>query len=86
MYKIEISSRALKEFNNLSEDIFQRIDKHIEQLKLNARPIGSIKLTDEEGFRIRVGRYRILYKIYDTDKKIIIYAIGHRKNIYNKKK
>ena len=51
-------------------------------LKDNPRPVGCKKLTNEEGYRIRVGNYRILYKIDDKNFSINIYKITHRKDVY----
>ncbi len=33
--------------------------------------------------RIRVGDYRVIYKIINDEKEVIVTAIGHRKDIYN---
>lgn len=41
----------------------------------NPRPYGSKKLTEKEGYRIRVGDYRILYTIDDEAKVIVVYRI-----------
>jgi len=38
-----------------------RIDKAIQVLSSNPKPSGCTKLTAKEGYRIRVGNYRILY-------------------------
>lgn len=51
-------------------------------LKVNPRPVGCKKLTNEEGYRIRVGNYRILYTIDDTNSSVNIYKIAHRKDVY----
>ena len=41
-----------------------------------------IKLTGREGWRVRIGVYRIIYGIDDSEKKVIVLDIGHRKDIY----
>jgi mRNA interferase RelE/StbE len=46
------------------------------------RPFGYIKLKGRNGFRIRVGNYRIIYDIFDLELLIEVIAIGHRKDIY----
>jgi mRNA interferase RelE/StbE len=55
-------------------------------LKVNPRPVGCKKLTNEEGYRIRVGNYRILYTIDDTNSSVNIYKIAHRKDVLDEKK
>jgi len=32
---------------------------------------------------LRVGDYRIIYEIYEKEKKVIILFIGHRKDVYD---
>jgi len=45
---------------------------------------GHVALEKElaEYFSLRAGRYRIIYKINDTDKVIEIHYVGHRKDVY----
>lgn len=33
-------------------------------------------------WRIRVGDYRILYEIDDTNQRVIIHRIAHRRDVY----
>lgn len=48
-------------------------------------PRGARKLTGyEDVYRIRVGRYRILYSVDGHRLVIIILKIGHRKDIYRR--
>jgi mRNA interferase RelE/StbE len=81
-YKIEIKRSAAKELKSLpKKDILNIINK-IESLAENPRPIGSVKLTGKEQYRLRQGNYRILYSIEDDVLIIYIVKIGHRKDIY----
>ena len=82
-YKIEIKRSAVKEIKKLSVKELKRILKVIEELADNPKPIGAIKLSNQELYRIRVGNYRILYEILDYQLKIIIVKVGHRKDVYN---
>jgi mRNA interferase RelE/StbE len=85
MYKIRISNRVVKEIDDLPNSAFIRVDDIIQNLKIQPRPFGSIKLTDIEGYRIKVGDYRILYTINDTVKEIEIFKVINRKEVYRKK-
>ncbi|HCG99037.1 MAG TPA: hypothetical protein DE036_04345 [Actinobacteria bacterium] len=40
------------------------------------------KLQGKVGHRIRVGDYRILYIIHESEKKVEIISIAHRRDIY----
>lgn len=53
----------------------------IEMLSEN-RPPDCEKLTGQHSYRIRQGRYRIVYSIEDQTVTVIIVKIAHRKNVY----
>jgi len=81
-YSLLILRRAQKELSNLPEDVYKKIKEVILKLSKNSRPYGYKKLKGREGWRIRVGNYRVIYEINDKDKSIIILHVGHRKDIY----
>ncbi|MBO9684519.1 MAG: type II toxin-antitoxin system RelE/ParE family toxin [Flavisolibacter sp.] len=41
-----------------------------------------MKLKGRDGYRIRVGNYRIIYEIIDDKLKVIVITIAHRKDVY----
>ncbi|MHB9013787.1 MAG: type II toxin-antitoxin system RelE family toxin [Ignavibacteriaceae bacterium] len=53
-------------------------------LSANPRPYGYKKLQDSEFYRIRIGDYRVVYRIKDKELLILVIKIGHRKEIYRK--
>lgn len=81
-YRLIIERKAEKEALRIPSHIRHNIDKDILTLSQNPRPRGCKKLTDREGYRIRVGDYRILYTIDDKAKIIVIYRIKIRKDAY----
>jgi len=54
----------------------------IDGLTENPRPHGYKKLTGRNGYRIRVGTYRILYDIFDTSLIIEVVNVGSRGGVY----
>jgi mRNA interferase RelE/StbE len=46
------------------------------------RPAGCEKLTGQERYRIRQGRYRIVYSIQDKDLTIWVVKVGHLQDVY----
>jgi mRNA interferase RelE/StbE len=82
-YKIEIKRSAVKEIKKLPVKELKRVLKAIGNLADNPHPIGAIKLSSQDFYRIRIGKYRILYEIMDDVLKIIIVKVGHRKDIFN---
>lgn len=82
MYDVFLLPPAQKNLDGLEVRIFRQIIKKIRALTDEPRPHGCLKLTAEEGYRIRTGDYRILYRIDDGAKRIFIYRIKHRKDAY----
>ncbi len=85
MYKVVVSNKAIKEIDELPDRIFLRVDELIQTLSVLPRPVGSIKLTDIEEYRIRIGDYRLLYTIDENLHEIHIFKVSHRKDVYKKK-
>ncbi len=82
-YKILIKPSAVKEIESiLNKKDRQRIVARIAKLADNPRPKGCEKLTGEEKYRVRQGRYRIVYLIEDQELVVYIFKVGHRKDIY----
>jgi mRNA interferase RelE/StbE len=83
VYKITISRLAQKQLNKLQDNLVERLIESIYKLAENPRPIGYKQLKGRDGYRIRVGDYRIIYEIFDNVLLIEVVALGHRKDIYN---
>ena len=81
-YSVNFKKHALKELAKINEPFYSHIKQAIYSLADNPRPQGCIKLTGRDGFRIRVGNYRIIYDIFDHELVVDIIALGHRKDIY----
>ena len=82
MYKILLLPPAKKDLDKLRGKTFDICVKKITPLQENPRPHGCLKLTEEQGYRIRSGKYRIIYRIDDKKKEVFIYRIKHRKEAY----
>jgi mRNA interferase RelE/StbE len=81
-YTVQLKRSAEKELGALPWEVHQKIIKRLLSLEGNPRPYGAKKLGLGEGFRLRVGDYRILYTIDDDSQKIEVSAVGHRREIY----
>ncbi len=81
-WQIEISRDARKELAVLHSQMQVRISKAILALENNPFPSGCKKLKNRDGFRIRVGDYRVLFFADTKAKQIVISAIGHRREVY----
>jgi len=82
-YEIEISRTAETQLKKLPEEDQRRVVRAVLALAEEPHPRGSRKLSGyDDVFRIRVGRYRVLYSIFERRLVVIILKIGHRKDIY----
>jgi mRNA interferase RelE/StbE len=81
-YSIFLTKKTQKQLDTLSNKISNAIIEAIYTLEDNPRPFGYKKLKGRTGCRIRVGDYRIIYEIFDSELIVTVIALGHRKNIY----
>jgi len=82
VYQLRINNSVQKQFDRISLKEVKRITTKLLILRDNPRPSGCKKLHDENGYRIRIGVYRVLYEIDDKKKIVTIYKIAHRKDVY----
>lgn len=83
-YSIEITRDALKVLGKLDKPVRRRVQAAIDELQHEPRPAGMIALQGQKGvYRIRVGDYRVLYTIRDSELVVLIVDLGHRREIYD---
>jgi mRNA interferase RelE/StbE len=85
VYKILLKSSAAKFLNKITNKDYRILSKNIFALSKEPRPFNSKKIaTDEKNiYRIRIGRYRIIYFIDDINKIINILEVKlRRENTY----
>ena len=81
-YKLYFRESVEKDFSSIPKKDLVKILRRIEALADNPRPSGCEKLTGQERYRVRQGRYRIVYSIQDEVLTVWIVKIGHRKDVY----
>jgi len=81
-YKIYFRASVEKDFKNIPVSDIKKILQRIENLASQPRPPACEKLTEQEQYRIRQGRYRIVYSVQDDERSVWIVKIGHRKDVY----
>lgn len=81
MYEIKFDKQAIDFINKLEKDIKERIWKKLEKCKED--PFQFLEhLEDIQGFKLRIGDYRLIIDIDKTNKILYVLKVGHRKNIY----
>ena len=83
MYTLLIRLSAERDLRRLPHDPFERVNERILSLCEYPRPHGVRKLAGaQEGWRVRVGDYRILYQIDDDAQTMTIVRVKHRRDAY----
>lgn len=85
MFQTKFSKQAEKFLSKCEDKLFLRIKKRLEILKINPFPSDAKRLQGYESptFRIRVGKYRILYEVKENELLIIVIKINKRERIYD---
>lgn len=83
-YKVLLKKSAAREIEELpTTKERQRIVRRIRALATDPRPFGGEKLAGEgDRYRVRQGRYRIVYAIDDGTATVTVYKVGHRREVY----
>jgi mRNA interferase RelE/StbE len=81
-YKIFFKASVWKDFEPIPKKDLKKILQSIDRLSEDPRPRGCEKLTGQERFRLRQGRYRIVYSIQDDELTVWVVKVGHRKDVY----
>ena len=83
-YAVRLEASAERELKRLPSDVLLRVDAMLMSLGENPRPPGVVKLhgREGEGWRVRVGDYRILYTIDDKAQVVSVYRIRPRSTAY----
>ena len=80
-YEIKITRNVQKSLAKIEKKFRDRIVEKIYELQEDPYK-NAKKLTGREAYRIRIGRYRVIYEIHDEELVVIVINIGHRRDIY----
>ena len=77
-YQVRLRSRRVqRELDAISQTDIPRILTAIKNLALTPRPVGAVRL-ENDIFRIRVGRYRVIYQVDEIQRKVDIGGVRRR--------
>ncbi len=85
-YSVRIAPAADRNIRKLDRPVQKRILEKLTNLENDPRPNGVEKLTGSGAprYRIRVGDYRIIYRVDDQVLTVLILKVGDRKEVYRK--
>ena len=84
MHEVRLHPEAVRAFRRLRGRVRDRIESAIDGLAAEPRPHGAVKLAGRDDFRIRVGDYRIVYAVDDTERLVLVARIAHRREVYRR--
>jgi mRNA interferase RelE/StbE len=79
-YEILFKKSVQKDFNVIPKKDLKKVLERVEAFAADPRPPGCEKLTGQQRYRLRQGRYRILYSIQDDELTVWVVKVGHRKD------
>ncbi|MGB4777197.1 type II toxin-antitoxin system RelE family toxin [Microbacterium sp.] len=84
-YRVEFTTAAARQVRKLPRPARDRVLAAIEGLQYEPRPQGAKKLVGEQtAWRIRIGDYRVIYDVFDTELIVTVVRAGHRREIYDR--
>jgi mRNA interferase RelE/StbE len=83
-YRIELRPAAVRALRKLDKPTRLRIQGVIALLAEDPRPPAARALQGRPGWRVRVGAYRVIYTVADDVLLVLIVALGHRREIYDR--
>ncbi len=81
MYRVTIIRAAQRDLDDLAGELFDAVNEAVVERGIQPRPHGSMMLSGREGYRIRVRDMRVLYRIDDEAKEVIVYRVKHRREV-----
>ncbi|HEU5400598.1 MAG TPA: type II toxin-antitoxin system RelE/ParE family toxin [Terriglobales bacterium] len=82
-FKVEFTSSVLRQLDKLPSKISHKLVAAAESLGDTPYPIGTKKMQGgQDLWRIRVGDYRIIYRVERHRLVVLILRIGHRREVY----
>lgn len=84
-YEVQFTTAAARQLRKLPRPVRDRILDAAEDLSDDPRPHGARKLTGEKtAWRIRVGDYRVIYDVFDTELTVTVVRAAHRREVYDR--
>jgi mRNA interferase RelE/StbE len=82
-FRVDLTEAAKRQLETCAPAIQHRLTTAMLRLGADPWPRGAMRLKGpSEIFRIRVGDYRVLYRIFDDRLVVLVIRIGHRREVY----
>jgi mRNA interferase RelE/StbE len=82
LFEIELTSKARKSIKGLQAKDQIKVATALELLRENPLPPKALKLRGREGYRIRIGKLRVIYSFSRGKLIILVIDVDYRREIY----
>ncbi len=84
MWSVTYTADAIKVLSRMDQVVARRIRSKILALALNpTAPNNSVKkLVGIEGYRLRIGDWRVIFTLKHQTLTVIVVRVGHRREVY----
>ena len=86
MYAVELSVRAQRFLDKLDVKNKARIEKRLKRLETSAVPSDAKHIGRQTGdsvFRYRIGDFRVLYSVNESERRILVHKLDKRGRVYS---
>lgn len=81
---MDLSRSAARDLDRLADSDYKRVMPRIDALAAEPRPAGAAKLKGRDEYKLRVGRFRVVYEIHDERLVVLVVIVDDRKQVYKR--
>jgi len=81
-WRVEADRSVVKILRRLPQDLRRRLWAKIWSLRDDPRPHGCAALKGYNLYRVRVGDWRIIYQVRDSELRVLVVEVGPRGGVY----
>ncbi len=86
-YRVEVTRSAYRDLDSMSPGVGGTVLTAMRGLTSDPRLRQCRKLSgSDNSYRLRVGDYRVPYEVDDNERLVTVYAVGHRRDIYRRRR
>lgn len=83
-YRIEVRPAGLRALKKVGHQDRARLQAAIALLGSCPRPPGATSLRGRNGFRVRIGNYRVIYMVDNDVLVVVVVTLAHRRDAYER--
>ena len=83
-YRVALAPAAARQLRKLDPRARRRIQAVLDLLGKQPRPPNATRLVGSGEWRARTGDYRVVYEIHDDVVLVLVVAVGHRRDVYDR--